>query len=123
MIVPASRHLQHAGVGDLRPGKRMAERSDTNLGIFRKRSTDMDDLKEFARSFNGDLWLLGRSEGSENAFVIHRGNLPSGGYETRMAAQVFLKQKPGDAGAERVASHVERSLSSVSCQRERRNAR
>lgn len=54
----------------------------------------MDDLKEFARSSNGDLWLLERGEGSEDAFVIHRGNLPSGGHETRMAAQVFLDQKP-----------------------------
>lgn len=55
----------------------------------------MDDLKEFARSSNGDSWLLEQEEGSRDAIVVHRGNPPSGGHETRMPAQVFLDLKPG----------------------------
>lgn len=54
----------------------------------------MDDLKEFARSSNGDSWLLQQDEGSRDFFVIHRGNPPSGGHETRMSAQVFLDGTP-----------------------------
>ncbi|MGF9567089.1 hypothetical protein AAIH70_26665 [Neorhizobium sp. BT27B] len=54
----------------------------------------MDDLKEFARSSNGDSWLLEQQHGSRDAIVVHRGNPPSGGHETRMPAQVFLDRRP-----------------------------
>jgi hypothetical protein len=49
--------------------------------------------KEFARSANGDVWLLGR-DGSDIPYVIHQANLPSGGVVTKMDVAAFLKQEP-----------------------------
>lgn len=54
----------------------------------------MSKLHEFAASSNGDRWFLGRDNETHEAFVLHRGNEPSGGHETRTAARAFLNMKP-----------------------------
>ena len=47
-------------------------------------------VHELYRSSNGDVWFLEKSdEGS--LFVIHQGNLPSGGSRTRLSVEEFLK--------------------------------
>jgi hypothetical protein len=53
----------------------------------------MTNLKEFASSSNGDRWFLGTKE-SQEIFVLHRGNLPSGGHETETSVQQFLNTRP-----------------------------
>jgi hypothetical protein len=54
----------------------------------------MTDLKQFAESSNGDRWLLGRDAETNQPFVMHLANLPSGGYETRTPLQDFLDKNP-----------------------------
>lgn len=54
----------------------------------------MTNLKEFAVSSNGDRWFLGMDETSEESFVLHRANLPSGGHETRTPVEEFLNTRP-----------------------------
>ena len=57
--------------------------------------TDMTDLKEFAASSNGDRWLLGRDAATQEVFVLHMGNQPSGGHQTRASVQDFLNMSSG----------------------------
>jgi hypothetical protein len=54
----------------------------------------VDKLQEFAISSNGDQWLLATDPVTEQAVVLHRGNRPSGGHETRTSVEAFLNQKP-----------------------------
>jgi hypothetical protein len=61
----------------------------------------MNRLRQFAASSNGDRWFLGRDDKTREAFVLHRGNAPSGGHETRTAVPAFLNLKP--VGPERDA--------------------
>jgi hypothetical protein len=61
----------------------------------------MNNLQEFALSSNGDQWFVGSDEATGELFVLHRGNQPSGGHETRTAVQSFLKIEPH--GPERAA--------------------
>ena len=53
----------------------------------------MSAPKEFARSANGDIWLLGR-DGSDVPYVIHQANIASGGAVTKMDVEAFLKREP-----------------------------
>ena len=53
----------------------------------------MSAPNEFARSANGDVWLLGR-DGSDIPYVVHQANLPSGGAATKMDVEAFLKREP-----------------------------
>lgn len=69
----------------------------------------MTDLQEFARSSNGDSWLIERSQEPRDAFVIHRANLPSGGQETRMSVQEFLDRKPATPEQEALRDILTRS--------------
>lgn len=54
----------------------------------------MGDLEEFASSSNGDKWFVGKDEATDQPFVLHRGNPPSGGHETRSSLDAFVNQKP-----------------------------
>lgn len=54
----------------------------------------MTTLTEFASSSNGDRWFLGQQEGAQDQFVLHRGNAPSGGHETRTPLRAFLNMRP-----------------------------
>lgn len=54
----------------------------------------MRRIHEFATSPNGDRWFLERDEGQDELSVVHRGNGPSGGHETRTSVQAFLKHSP-----------------------------
>ena len=53
----------------------------------------MSEIKEFSVSANGDRWSLETSDGE--AYVIHMGNEPSGGHETRLPLAGFLKEREG----------------------------
>src|ERR1700722_16988658 len=48
--------------------------------------------REFARSANGDIWLLERDSGT--SYVIHQANLPSGGAVAKMEVGAFLQGEP-----------------------------
>lgn len=54
----------------------------------------MNNLKQFSSSSNGDRWFLGTDEASQQTFVLHKANEPSGGHETRTSVAAFLNQKP-----------------------------
>jgi hypothetical protein len=54
----------------------------------------MQDLKQFASSSNGDRWFLCTDSGTQERFVLHRANAPSGGHETMTPVQEFLNIKP-----------------------------
>lgn len=54
----------------------------------------MNSLKQFAASSNGDHWFLGTDDVTKKDFVLHRGNLSSGGHETISAIDVFLDKRP-----------------------------
>jgi hypothetical protein len=54
----------------------------------------MHNMKQFASSSNGDIWFLATDDQTREPFVLHRGNLPSGGHETRTAVEVFLNTQP-----------------------------
>lgn len=53
----------------------------------------MNEVKEFSVSPNGDRWCLDMSAGQ--AVVLHMGNEPSGGHETRTTLADFLKEREG----------------------------
>ncbi len=53
----------------------------------------MSEIKEFSVSPNGDRWCLDMSAGE--AVVLHMGNEPSGGHETRTPLADFLKEREG----------------------------
>lgn len=53
----------------------------------------MSEIKEFSLSANGDRWFLDMSGGK--AVVLHLGNEPSGGHETRTPLADFLREKAG----------------------------
>ncbi len=56
-------------------------------------ASELADVREFSRSSNGDSWSVGKNcYGS--IMVLHRGNEPSGGYETISSVQDFLKNGP-----------------------------
>jgi len=55
----------------------------------------MSRTHEFATSSNGDRWFLDRNEERGELSVVHRGNEPSGGHETRTSVQAFLNHAPG----------------------------
>jgi hypothetical protein len=57
--------------------------------------------RELYRSPNGDLWLLARERGSNRVFIMHRGNLPSGGKLSEVEIGEFLR--PGVCGPEHQA--------------------
>jgi hypothetical protein len=61
----------------------------------------MHDLKQFAASSNGDRWFLATSDETQERFVLHRANQPSGGHETRTSIRDFLNIEP--QGPERAA--------------------
>ena len=52
------------------------------------------DPIQFAKSSNGDTWLLSTAEDTGAEIVIHRANLPSGGHETRTLVPAFLDLRP-----------------------------
>ncbi|QND44779.1 hypothetical protein HB780_10165 (plasmid) [Rhizobium lusitanum] len=54
----------------------------------------MENLQEFAASSNGDQWLLAEDPVTEQIVILHRGNRSSGGHETRLSVEVFLRQTP-----------------------------
>lgn len=54
----------------------------------------MTDSREFALSSNGDRWFIGKDDATNVQFVLHRGNAPSGGHETRSSVEAFLDQRP-----------------------------
>lgn len=54
----------------------------------------MSRIHEFATSSNGDRWFLDRDKERGELSVVHRGNEPSGGHETRTSVPAFLKQSP-----------------------------
>ncbi|WP_245292772.1 glycosyltransferase [Pararhizobium arenae] len=53
----------------------------------------MDDQK-FAESSNGDRWFVRKDSFGGESMVLHVGNSPSGGHETRSTVEAFLAQKP-----------------------------
>ncbi len=53
----------------------------------------MSETKQFSTSTNGDQWSLDTTDGE--TVVVHRGNMPSGGHETRTPLAVFLEQSVG----------------------------
>ena len=69
----------------------------------------MNEPQEFAHSTNGDRWFIDPASENHRATVTHRGNLPSGGHETRIPVDVFLSQHP--RGPEHDA--LERMLSAL----------
>ena len=52
--------------------------------------------REFFRSSNGDVWLLGSEDG--RLFVLHQANLPAGGSVEKIELSDFLK--PSNRGPE-----------------------
>ena len=54
----------------------------------------MSPMREFAASSNGDRWYFAVDEVTGERFVVHRGNQPSGGHETKTAVDTFLKMRP-----------------------------
>lgn len=53
----------------------------------------MSEIKEFSVSANGDRWSLNMSGGE--TVVLHMGNEPSGGHESRTPLADFLKDRAG----------------------------
>jgi hypothetical protein len=53
----------------------------------------MSEIKEFSVSTNGDRWCLDTSGG--RTVVLHMGNEPSGGHETRTPLGDFLRERAG----------------------------
>lgn len=56
-------------------------------------TTRLSEIKEFSVSTNGDRWSLDMSGGE--TFVLHMGNEPSGGHETRTPLADFLRERAG----------------------------
>ncbi len=54
----------------------------------------MNNLQQFCSSPNGDRWFLLTDEASQQAFVLHKANAPSGGHQTQMPVADFLNQTP-----------------------------
>lgn len=54
----------------------------------------MNNLKQFSSSSNGDRWFLLTDDATQQAFVLHEANAPSGGHQTQMPVADFLNQKP-----------------------------
>lgn len=54
----------------------------------------MNNLQQFSSSSNGDRWFLLTEEATQQAFVLHKANEPSGGHQTQMPVADFLNQKP-----------------------------
>jgi hypothetical protein len=59
-----------------------------------RKEKEMEHLKEFASSTNGDRWFLGTDDATKSEFVLHRGNPSSGGRETTMALPTFFDRRP-----------------------------
>jgi hypothetical protein len=59
-----------------------------------RRSIDVEKLREFASSTNGDQWFLGFDTATDREVVVHRGNPSSGGHETTIPVNSFLNQRP-----------------------------
>lgn len=53
----------------------------------------MRETKQFSMSANGDRWALDTTDGE--TVVVHNGNEPSGGHQTRIPLAVFLEQSVG----------------------------
>jgi len=53
----------------------------------------MSEIKQFSSSTNGDRWSLDTTDGK--TFVVHAGNEPSGGHQTRTPLSAFLEQNAG----------------------------
>ena len=68
----------------------------------------MNDLEEFASSSNGDKWFVGKDEATNQRFVLHRGNPPSGGHGTRSSVDAFLNQKPFGPEREALIAFLEK---------------
>jgi hypothetical protein len=60
------------------------------------------ELFEFARSSNGDRWLIGRHQITGFAYVIHEANEPSGGTVTEIELAAFLTANASHPEAERL---------------------
>ena len=54
----------------------------------------MNNLQQFSSSPNGDRWYLFTDEATQQAFVLHKANGPSGGHQTHMPVADFLNQRP-----------------------------
>jgi len=54
----------------------------------------MNNLQLFSSSSNGDRWFLLTDEATQQAFVLHKANEPSGGHQTQMPVADFLNQRP-----------------------------
>ena len=61
----------------------------------------MHDVKQFALSSNGYRWFLATSDDTQERYVLHKANEPSGGHETRTPVRDFLNIRP--FGPERAA--------------------
>jgi hypothetical protein len=59
-----------------------------------RRSPNVENLREFASSTNGDQWFLGVDAATNREVVVHRGNPSSGGHETTTNVNSFLNQRP-----------------------------
>ncbi len=68
----------------------------------------MTNPREFASSSNGDKWFVGRDEATDVLFVLHRGNAPSGGHETRSSVDAFLSQRPFGPEREALMAYLEK---------------
>ncbi|WP_312224201.1 hypothetical protein [Rhizobium rhizoryzae] len=53
----------------------------------------MGETKQFSTSINGDRWSLDTTDGV--TVVVHTGNGPSGGHQTRTPLAFFLEQSVG----------------------------
>jgi len=61
----------------------------------------MSDRTKLYRSPNGDTWYLARDRASDQGFVIHEPNVPSGGRPSRIEIADFLRSN--DKGPEHQA--------------------
>ena len=55
---------------------------------------ELSYLREFYASSNGDRWFLGRRDGTQEAYVVHQANAPSGGTRTELDLDAFLGRAP-----------------------------
>lgn len=63
------------------------------LILKEEKANPMGETKQFSNSTNGDRWSLDETDGE--TVVVHTGNGPSGGHQTRTPLAVFLEQSVG----------------------------
>jgi hypothetical protein len=62
--------------------------------VLKETYNDLPGHKEFARSSNGDRWLLTKDGDLGLPYVLHEANTPSGGALTRFDIGTFLNRNP-----------------------------